>query len=96
VKVKLTQVASLTEPIYVSTRPGDTATTYIAQRGGQLRALRDGTLVSQPVLDISSMISSGGERGFLGFTFSPDGSHLYVSYTDTNGDSNIDEYGRRK
>jgi glucose/arabinose dehydrogenase len=44
------------------------------------------------VLDISDMISAGGERGFLGFAFSPDGSHLYVDYTDTNGDTNVDEY----
>ncbi len=28
----------------------------------------------------------------LGFAFSPDGSQLYVDYTDTNGDSHIDEY----
>jgi glucose/arabinose dehydrogenase len=92
VQVKLTPVASLTEPIYVTTRPGDDSTIYIAQRGGQLRAVRGGQLAAPPVLDISKMISSGGERGFLGVTFSPDGSHLYASYTDTAGDSNIDEY----
>src|SRR5262249_34415611 len=77
---------------FVTTRPGDTSTLYIAQRGGRLRALRDGSLVDAPVLDIRGMISSGGERGLLGVTFSPDGSHLYVDYTDTNGDTNVDEY----
>jgi glucose/arabinose dehydrogenase len=92
VGIKLTKVADLEEPIFVATRPGDDATTYIAQRGGRLRALRDGALVDAPVLDISSMISSGGERGFLGFAFAPDGAHLYVDYTDTNGDTNVDEY----
>jgi glucose/arabinose dehydrogenase len=92
VRIKLTAVARLDEPIFVALRPGDTTTTYIGQRGGRLRAVRDGALVEQPVLDISGMISSGGERGFLGFAFSPDGTHLYVDYTDNNGDSNIDEY----
>ena len=92
VHIALTKVAELEEPIFVATRPGDDTTTYIAERGGRLRAWRAGALVDTPVLDISSMISSGGERGFLGFTFSPDGSHLYVDYTDTNGDSNVDEY----
>ena len=29
------------------------------------------------------MTLAGGERGLLGFAFSPDGSHLYVDYTDT-------------
>ena len=90
--IKLTKVADLEEPLFVATRPGDDTTTYIAQRGGRLRALRNGALVGAPVLDISSMISSGGERGFLGFAFSPDGAYLYVNYTDTNGDTNVDEY----
>ena len=91
-RVKLTQVAQLDEPIFVATRPGGASTIYIAQRGGQLRALRNGALVDQPVLDISSMISAGGERGFLGFAFSPDGTHLYVDYTDRDGNTNVDEY----
>jgi glucose/arabinose dehydrogenase len=90
--IMLTKVADLEEPIFVATRPGDDTTTYIAQRGGRLRAVRDGALVDAPVLDISSRISSGGERGFLGFAFAPDGAHLYVNYTDTNGDTNVDEY----
>src|SRR5262249_9408110 len=91
-RITVTKIADLAEPIFVTTRPGDTSTLYIAQRGGRLRALRDGSLVDAPVLDIRGMISSGGERGLLGVTFSPDGSHLYVDYTDTNGDTNVDEY----
>src|SRR5262249_24385351 len=70
--VTLTPVAQVTEPIFVATRPGDPDTIYIAERGCRLRALRDGAVAGQPVLDISSMISSGGERGFLGFAFAPD------------------------
>jgi len=92
VHVKLTPVAQATEPIFVAIRPGDAGTLYIAERGGRLRALRGGALAEQPVLDISSMTLAGGERGFLGFAFSPDGGHLYVDYTDRDGNSNIDEY----
>jgi glucose/arabinose dehydrogenase len=92
VKVKLTPVAQATEPVFVATRPGDAATLYIAERGGRLRALRNGALVEAPVLDISSLTLAGGERGFLGFAFAPDGSHLYVDYTDRDGNSHIDEY----
>jgi glucose/arabinose dehydrogenase len=91
-RVKLTPVAQVSEPIFVATRPGDSATLYIAERGGRLRAVRDGALADPPVLDISDLIIAGGERGFLGFAFSPDGGHLYVDYTDVNGDSNVDEY----
>jgi len=93
VKVALTKVADASEPIYVTARPGDASTLYVAERGGKLLAVRSGqSLVT--VLDISNQISSGGERGFLGFAFAPDGSpKLYVDYTDRNGDTNVDEYG---
>jgi glucose/arabinose dehydrogenase len=92
VHVKLTPVAQATEPVFVATGPGDASTLYIAERGGRLRALRGGALAEQPVLDISALTLAGGERGFLGFAFSPDGSHLYVDFTDRDGNSNIDEY----
>jgi glucose/arabinose dehydrogenase len=92
VHVKLTPVAQATEPIFVAVRPGDASTLYIAERGGRLRALRGGALVEPPVLDISAMTLAGGERGFLGFAFAPDGGHLYVDYTDRDGNSNVDEY----
>ncbi len=92
VRVKLTEVAQLTEPILVATRPGEADTLYIAQRGGQLRVMRGGVLDETPVLNISAAVSAGGERGFLGFAFSPDGSHLYVNYTDRDGNTNVDQF----
>ena len=52
----------------------------------------DGVLDDTPVLDISAAVTDSGERGFLGMTFSPDGTRLYVDYIDLNSDSNIDEY----
>jgi glucose/arabinose dehydrogenase len=72
-------------------RAGDPAL-YVAERPGRVRAIRDGQLVPQLVLDITSMTRAQGERGFLGMAFAPDGSHLYVSYTDQAGDSHVDEY----
>ena len=45
-----------------------------------------------PVLDIQAQTLAQGERGLLGATFSPDGAFLYVDYTDTSGDSHVDEY----
>jgi glucose/arabinose dehydrogenase len=92
VHVQLTQVAQLDAPIRLALRPGDASTIYIAERSGQLRALRGGSLAPDPVLDLSSLISTGGERGFLGFAFSPDGQYLYVDFSDRNGAINVDEY----
>jgi glucose/arabinose dehydrogenase len=91
VRVQLTPVAQLDEPIRLTHRAGDTSL-YIAERSGRIRALRDGGLAEEPVLDISSTVSAGGERGLLDITFSPDGTRIYVDYTDRQGDTNVDEY----
>jgi len=53
-------------------------------------AVSGGTVT--PVLDLTARVGAGGERGLLGLAFSPDGSRLYVHYTDTNGNTQLDEY----
>ena len=40
----------------------------------------------------ADQVSLGGEQGLLGLAFSPDGRHLYVNYTDTNGDTHVTGY----
>jgi glucose/arabinose dehydrogenase len=52
----------------------------------------DGT-IDVVVRDISDDTTTDAERGLLGVTFSSDGSLLYVSFTDEDGNSRIDEYG---
>jgi glucose/arabinose dehydrogenase len=90
-QLQLVEVTRLEQPIAIALRPGDT-TIYVAERVGRIRALRNGAVDPTPVLDIGSQTLAQGERGLLGATFSPDGAFLYVDYTDTNGDSNVDEY----
>ncbi len=90
VQVVLTKVADLTSGTAMAVRAGDPAL-YVAQQGGQLVAVHDGT--TEMVLDISDHVSAGGERGLLGVAFSPDASLLYVHYSDLNGgDTTVDEY----
>jgi glucose/arabinose dehydrogenase len=88
VQVTLTKLADPDGGIAMAVRDGDDAL-YFAQQEGQISAFRDGAL--SQVLDLSERISAGGERGLLGMTFSPDGSHLYVHYSDNNGDTTLDE-----
>jgi glucose/arabinose dehydrogenase len=97
VQLRLVKVATLEAPLAMATRAGDEAL-YIAEKGGRVRALRGGKVDPDAVLDISGQVSLGGEQGLLGLAFSPDGSFLYVNYTDTAGDTRIVEYemgGRR-
>lgn len=83
-------MVGLDQPIALTQRPNDPAL-YVAERGGLVRVIRDGAADPQPVADLSALTAAGGERGLLGAAFSPDGSHLYVDYTDVNGDTNVDE-----
>jgi glucose/arabinose dehydrogenase len=89
--VKLTRVASLGGTTAMATRAGDDAL-YVTEQSGRVRAIRNGLLSKRVVLDLGGDLTTGGERGLLGLAFSPDGSHLYVDYTDRGGNTRVDEY----
>jgi glucose/arabinose dehydrogenase len=91
VQLRLEKVATLEAPLAMATRTGDQAL-YIAEKVGRVRALRGGKIDPDAVLDISGQVSLGSEQGLLGLAFSPDGSFLYVNYTDTAGNTRIVEY----
>jgi glucose/arabinose dehydrogenase len=90
--VRLQQVAVLQEPLALAVRDGDD-TLYVAQKTGQVMAIRGGSV--REVLDLSAVVSQGGEQGLLGLAFSPDGRFLYVNFTDLVGDTLILEYAMR-
>jgi glucose/arabinose dehydrogenase len=90
VRVGLTAVASgLDSPVDLATRNGDDRF-YVAEQDGRVRIIDGGEVLEQPVLGID--VSSANEQGLLGLAFSPDGSKLYVDYTDPDGNTNVDEY----
>ena len=93
-KLKLTKVAQLEQPVALAVRRGDDGL-YFVEKPGRVRVMRAGRLDARPVLDISALVTNSGEQGFLGAVFSPDGSHLYVNYTDKGGDGRIVEYAMR-
>ncbi|WP_329474163.1 PQQ-dependent sugar dehydrogenase [Streptomyces sp. NBC_01723] len=88
-QVALTEVARATNPTAGAAGPGDTV--WIAERAGTVRVLNDAGL-GEPVLDISDETTTDGERGLLGVTFDDDFAHFYISYTDLQGTSTIDEF----
>jgi glucose/arabinose dehydrogenase len=82
----------MSQPVALAVRPGDPAL-YVAEQGGRVRAIRDGAVDPNPVVDLMGATTSSGERGLLGLAFSPDAAFLYIHYTDsTNGDVHVDEY----
>ncbi|MFE9296966.1 PQQ-dependent sugar dehydrogenase [Streptomyces niveus] len=87
--VALTEVATAQNPIAGAAGPDDTV--WIAERAGTVRVLTDQGL-GQPVLDISAETTTDGERGLLGVAFDNDFAHFYISYTNLEGTSTIDEF----
>ena len=57
---------------------------FVCLQGGQLRVIRNGTLLATPFLTVP--VDAAGERGLLGVTFDPDFANnqfVYVYYTAT-------------
>jgi glucose/arabinose dehydrogenase len=94
--IALQKVAgTYTRPVYVAAPPGDTTRLFIVEQGGVIRIVKNGIPLPQPFLDLSGQITSGGERGLLSMAFSPQfatSGHLYVDYTDLNGNTRIVRY----
>jgi glucose/arabinose dehydrogenase len=87
-------VSGLDSPVAVAFRPHDTHM-FVAEQSGHVRIVdANGRLAPDPVLTVGPL-SRGNEEGLLGITFSPDGSKLYVDYTDPSNDTHVDEYTMR-
>ena len=90
-RVRLTPIGGISGALALAVRSNDGAL-YIATKSGKVLAIRGGQVDGVPVLDLSGQVSTGAEQGLLGLVFSRDGSHLYVNYTDTAGDTHVVEY----
>ncbi len=91
--VALTQVGTAQNPI--AGAPGPGGSLWVAERAGTVRVLgRQG--LGAPVLDISAETTTDGERGLLGIAFNPTYTHFYISFTNLEGTSTIDEFAVRK
>ena len=69
---------------------------FVVQKGGLIRILNtNGTVNTTPFLNISTLISSDGERGLLGLAFHPNyttNGYFFVNYTNTSGNTVIARY----
>ncbi|RSK38305.1 PQQ-dependent sugar dehydrogenase [Mangrovimonas spongiae] len=86
--------SGLSDPIGIK-HAGDNRL-FVLERSGTIKIIdQNGTVNNTSFLDISNIISSGGERGLLGLAFHPNYSsngYFYVNYTNSNGDTVIARY----
>ena len=98
-RFELVPIAEIEAPVALVARPG-TGQRYVATLTGQVWLLdpadsrdtdsgADAGAAPRLVADVGSRVSQGCENGLLGIAFSPDGSQLYLSYTDTARNSRI-------
>lgn len=89
-------LSGLTQPLGAASHPDGSV--FVIEKGGRVvkvpasGGMPDWAAGVTEVLDLGSTVSSGGEQGLLGVAIAPDGSQLYLSYTDTAGDSVVVEY----
>ncbi len=74
------------------TTPAGDPRLFVAEKGGRIRIVENGSLLAQPFLDISTQVSTGSEQGLLGLAFDPSyatNGRFVVNYTDLAGDTRI-------
>jgi glucose/arabinose dehydrogenase len=83
--VTATRVAEVEAPTDLAVREGDDAI-YVAARAGQIYRVEPGGRPEQ-VFEVEVTLEK--EQGLLSIAFDPEGAHLYVSHTDTDGVSRV-------
>jgi glucose/arabinose dehydrogenase len=96
VALRLQQVATgLDFPLFLTSPPGDLSRLFVVEKTGKIRIIKDGALLATPFLDVSGLISSGGEQGLLGLAFHPQyaaNGRFVVNYTDRSGDTHVSAF----
>jgi len=90
-------ISGFSQPVSVTHAGDGSGRIFVVEQGGRIRIIRNGAVLATPFLDISSRISTGGERGLLGLAFAPayaSNGRFYVNYTNAAGDTVIARYSR--
>lgn len=93
---RLTQVVNaLTKPVYVTHSGDNTGRMFIVEQTGKIKIWRNGGVLPTPFLNVSNLISGGGEQGLLGLAFPPNfasSQQFYINYTNLQGHTIIARY----
>ena len=95
--VRLVEIGQFEQPLFVAQPPGERRDLYVVEKTGRIVLVRDGRELPEPFLDLSGEVSTGSEQGLLSMAFAPDyirSGRFYVDFTDTEGDTRIQEFRR--
>ncbi len=92
---RLLRVATLSQPTYLTSPPGDTRRRFVVERAGRIRILVGGTKLRRPFLNVAEQVQTGGESGMLSMAFHPSyarNRRYFVYYVDNSGRLRVDGY----
>ena len=86
----------ISKPIFLTHSHDESGRLFVVEQNGRILIFEQGKLQPKPFLDISSRLSTGGERGLLGLAFHPaykDNGRYFLNYTrEPDGATVIAEY----
>jgi glucose/arabinose dehydrogenase len=98
-QLRIVPVASgLSEPVHVTAPRNEKNNVYVVEKPGRIRVIVRGQLRARPFLNITRLVTNGGEQGLLSVAFNPryaTNRRFYVYYTDKGEDTRIVEYRSR-
>jgi glucose/arabinose dehydrogenase len=95
--VRLLLLGRFDEPTYLAAPRGERRRRFVVEREGRVRVVVGRRVLAEPFLDISDLVTTGGESGLLSMAFAPDyesSRRFYVYYTDSRGFPTIDSFLR--
>ena len=89
-------VGGLNLPVDIAFLPNAPGVAYILQQEGKIVVADNGSLLTQPLLDLTgTAVRQGNEQGLLGIALDPQffsNRYFYLNYTDRNGNTVIARY----
>ena len=86
----------LIKPLFLTHAGDQSGRLFVVEQGGRIVLLKNRHLFPEPFLDISDLLSTGGERGLLGLAFHPNykkNRRFFLNYTrKQDGATVIAEY----
>ncbi len=83
-------------PTFVTGAGDGSGRLFVLEKRGTIRIVRNGTVASQPFLDIRTLVrSSGNEQGLLGLAFHPrysENGRFFVFYTASDAANTVAEF----
>jgi glucose/arabinose dehydrogenase len=88
-------VGTFDHPVLVTSPRDGSRRLFVVEQTGRVKIIHRGSVLATPFINLSTIISNGGERGLLGLAFHPSfktNHKVYVNYTNRSGNTVIAEY----